>query len=243
MSSKCLILAAGMATRLQPLTSRLPKCCLEITKGESLIERLVKQISNFTDTSEIVVCVGFEAQKIITKLQPMSVKNLKYCFNPDYKTTNNMYSAWLALKDDEVHTDLLIINADCVYDDQMIKRTQKASKSTIFFDSLKWDEESMKIELSENGLVTNIAKTIEKDDNSYVSIDLYKFKSADAQNYLSSIEEFVNQRELRLWNELAIQRMIKKKMNLVYGYDIVKLPWFEIDTIQDYQNAKLLFSK
>ena len=161
MSSKCLILAAGMATRLQPLTNNLPKCCLEITKGETLIGRLVKQIINFTDTSEIVICVGFEAQQIVTNLQPISV-NLKYCFNPDYKTTNNMYSAWLALKDDKVHTDLLIINADCVYDDEIIKKTQIIDKSTIFFDSLKWDEESMKIQLSKNEVVTNIAKTIEK---------------------------------------------------------------------------------
>ena len=64
----------------------------------------------------------------------------------------------------------------------------------------------------------------------------------DVAEYFLSIEELVQRDELGAWNEIAIQLMLKRKESLIYGYDIKKLPWFEIDTKQDYENARSLFN-
>ena len=51
---KCLILAAGYATRLYPLTENFPKPLLEI-KGKSIIDWLVDDISESNTINEFIL--------------------------------------------------------------------------------------------------------------------------------------------------------------------------------------------
>lgn len=242
MPTKCIILAAGVGSRLRPLTNDMPKCCLRITDECSLIERVVQQLIKFTNVSEITVCVGFKSEKIIDRLSQTEF-NIRYCYNADFETTNNMYSAWLALRNNELGDDIIILNADCVYDDSILQKLDSIGRSTILYDPIKWDTESMKITIEDSNRVTNISKAITKDDNSFVSIDLYKIMSHDLPAYLSSIEDFMQRGDLNSWNELAIYQMIKSQGSAMYGLNIETTKWFEIDTLKDYQDAKKIFDK
>ena len=133
MPTKCVILAAGVGSRLQPLTNETPKCCLEICNGTSLIRRVVEQLVKFVNIPEITVCVGFKSEKILTELSDLDA-NINYCYNANYENTNNMYTAWLALKDNNFKDDVVILNADCVYDDSIIQMLDISASSTIFYD-------------------------------------------------------------------------------------------------------------
>ena len=241
MPTKCIILAAGVGSRLQPLTNDNPKSCLEITNNESLIERVVRQLITFTDISEIIICVGFQSQRILDKLRDVDF-NISYCHNADFETTNNMYSAWLALQNSALDHDVIVVNADCVYDDSIVQKLDMVERSSIFYDPAKWDDESMKIMIDDNARVSAISKAIEKDAHSYVSIDLYKIIGKDVHSYFSAIEKFINNGELNSWNELAIEQMIQHHGCDIYGVEIGSAPWFEIDTLVDYENAKTLFN-
>ena len=198
MPTKCVILAAGVGSRLQPLTNETPKCCLEICNGTSLIRRVVEQLVKFVNIPEITVCVGFKSEKILTELSDLDA-NINYCYNANYENTNNMYTAWLALKDNNFKDDVVILNADCVYDDSIIQMLDISASSTIFYDPDKWDDESMKISMNPEGKIINISKSIGQSAQSFVSIDLYKIKSNDLKSiYRQSNTTF-------------------KMLNLVYG--------------------------
>ena len=50
---KCIILAAGYATRLYPLTENFPKPLLEVC-GKTILDRLIDDISSSGDVDEFV---------------------------------------------------------------------------------------------------------------------------------------------------------------------------------------------
>lgn len=82
-----IILAAGFGMRMVPINVEVPKGILEV-KGESLIERLIKQLQE-AGISKIDIVVGFMKEQYEYLIDKYDV-NLVY--NKDYMTKNNLYS-------------------------------------------------------------------------------------------------------------------------------------------------------
>ena len=88
---KALILAAGLGSRLRPLTDEVPKCMVKVN-GVSIID---KQIQNLKENgvNELFVVTGYKGdileKHIIEKYNALDIKILH---NDVYDRTNNMYS-------------------------------------------------------------------------------------------------------------------------------------------------------
>ncbi|HLZ13911.1 MAG TPA: nucleotidyltransferase family protein [Candidatus Acidoferrum sp.] len=67
---KAMILAAGLGTRLRPLTDTIPKALVELN-GRTLLEILITRLKSFGVT-EIIVNVHHHAEKIVSFLQANS---------------------------------------------------------------------------------------------------------------------------------------------------------------------------
>ncbi len=52
---KCLLLCAGYATRLSPLTDNLPKALLEIEEGKPILDYIIEKVNTINDVDEIIV--------------------------------------------------------------------------------------------------------------------------------------------------------------------------------------------
>ncbi|MDE7089239.1 MAG: NTP transferase domain-containing protein, partial [Prevotella sp.] len=82
------ILAAGMAKRLRPLTDTKPKCLLEVG-SKTLLQRTVDAMLQ-TGISQLVVVTGYYAQMLrdfLTTHYPQL--NIHFIDNPDYEHNNN----------------------------------------------------------------------------------------------------------------------------------------------------------
>lgn len=86
-----IILAAGFGMRMVPINMETPKALLEV-KGERLIERLIKQLSE-AGIEEIYVVVGFMKESFEYLIDEFGVKLI---VNPGYAAKNNLYSLYLA---------------------------------------------------------------------------------------------------------------------------------------------------
>ena len=85
------ILAAGMAKRLRPLTDTMPKCLLKVGK-RTLLERTVDAMRQ-TGISEFVVVTGYRSEMIREFLDDYASKTQsKFTFlhNADYEHNNNI---------------------------------------------------------------------------------------------------------------------------------------------------------
>ena len=89
------ILAAGMAKRLRPLTDTKPKCLLEVG-GKTLLQRTVDAMAA-TGITEYVVVLGYRGNMIrdfLTSRYPLFT--IHYLDNVDYEDNNNIYSLWMS---------------------------------------------------------------------------------------------------------------------------------------------------
>lgn len=95
------ILAAGYGMRMVPINTEEPKGLLEV-KGETLIERLIKQLHE-VGVQDIKVVVGFMKEHYEFLIDKY---NVKLVVNSHYKDWNNVYSLFL-VKDDISDTYIL----------------------------------------------------------------------------------------------------------------------------------------
>ncbi len=112
-----LLLAAGTGSRLAPLTDKKPKCLVPVNEI-SILERLVcsLQAHNF---NRLVVVIGHRGDCIRDYLgSRKGGMDITYITSPLYKTTNNIYSLWLARE--VVDEPFLLIESDLVFHTDML---------------------------------------------------------------------------------------------------------------------------
>ena len=235
---KALILAAGLGTRLAPITDDFPKCMTEVAQGKTIIE---KQIDNLHSVgiTDITVISGYKAELLKSYLES-KFKGLNIVESVDYRTTNNMYSAFLGAPYVGGH-DFLMMNADVFYDASVLEALlSNEAKDAIVTDIGRYIEESMKV-VEENGKLVRIAKTITPEEALGSSIDVYKFSAEGGKLFFNKCDEYINQRkELKMWSEVALNDIL-----LEANFKACPLVgrWFEIDNHEDLAAARELFGK
>ncbi len=236
---RAIILAAGVGSRLHPITDEKPKCLVTVAGRSILQHQLDAYLS--AGVSEVLVLTGHMQEQIHAFCEDYGDKRIRCISNDDYAVTNNMYSLYLALK--ECGEDgYLLSNGDCVYDPSIVADVMAAEGAWIATDKGSFDEESMKLEIS-GERICNISKTVKEETAYGNSIDLYKFDKAAASVFKASIISVIEgEKNLNEWTELAMQRMLQKQELCMYPFDIGNRSWVEIDNHEDLALADELFS-
>lgn len=231
-----IILAAGVGSRLRPITDLVPKCMISIN-NVPLIERLVNQLNSCKEEIKINVVLGYKSEVVVDYFKK---SDINFIINEDYEITNNMYSFYLATKNISNLSNMVVINADCIYENEIIEKCLTSKTSCILADYNFFNEESMKIEVIDD-VVRGIAKTYEKESNIFTSIDMYKFFENESKKMISHVDEVINSGEKNSWTEVAINDIVKNVSVRFKPLSIDKLRWYEIDNHTDFEIASKLF--
>jgi NDP-sugar pyrophosphorylase family protein len=112
-----LLLAAGLGSRLTPLTDALPKC-LVCVSGVPILERLVRSLDAHR-FERLVIVTGYRAETISGYLgESFGGIAIEYLLSPLFATTNNSYSLWLARQ--LIDEAFLLLESDVVFDDHLL---------------------------------------------------------------------------------------------------------------------------
>ena len=232
---KAVILAAGLGSRLRPLTDSVPKCMVQVN-GIKIIDR---QIHNLITNGirDIFIVSGYKSE-ILTGYIKANYPFITVINNPDYSTTNNMYS--LSLASDYVKgSEFLLMNADVYFDGNIIRGLIKESASSLIAcDKSRYLAESMKIVYDGNRIV-HISKNISPEEYYAVSIDVYRISAADSLTLFGEIERTINAGDVNSWTEVALDNIFHRSDFQPY---IINGRWFEIDNHQDLAEAEKLFA-
>lgn len=232
---KAVILAAGLGSRLRPITDSLPKCMVSVNN----IKIIDKQIDNLLINGiyDIVVVAGYKYE-ILFKHINEKYPDIEVINNYRYNETNNMYSLFLT-KEFVYNDNFLLMNADVYYDSCIIKGIiQEPLISKIACDKSVFMVESMKITI-DNEKINHISKKINESEHYAVSIDVYYINSNDSKVLFQEIENtiLVNKDE-NSWTEVALDNIFCKTNFQPY---IINGRWFEIDNHEDLRKAELIF--
>jgi HAD superfamily hydrolase (TIGR01450 family) len=243
-SKAAIILAAGIGSRLYPITEKFPKSLVKVCGREILDYQITGYIKSGISEEHIYIVIGYMPE-MMQKFLSINYPDVNVIINHDYLTTNNMYSLYLALTKIVSNSDfkpltILINNADCLYDEQLMKEfVFSEHKNAIASEINVYFEESMKI-VTKNNIIADISKKIKPEDAAGVSVDLYKYSDEAIQRLYAIIKEYIEvKKDLKQWTEVAFP-LLFNEIN-VYPFDIKHKKWVEVDNMDDLLQADRKF--
>ncbi len=236
---KAIVLAAGVGSRLRPITNKKPKALVEIN-GKPILHYTLEALYN-NEIKDVIMCLGYKATDIISFCE-RNFPQINFIFveNKDYEETNNMYSLYLARE--HFDEDVFLMNADVVFDSEIITGMKKMKESCVGVDVGKYMEESMKVKVKQ-GKITGISKTIDSLESYGSSIDVYKFREQDLKEIKLELETIIEKKQIRdQWTEVMLDSLFKQGKVLATVYDIKGNKWYEVDNFVDLAQAEMLFN-
>lgn len=232
---KAVILAAGLGTRLRPITNEVPKCMVPVNGIRIIDKQIDNLLSNGVD--EIYVVDGYKAEVLAEHLKT-NYPQVNIVSNPRYAETNNMFSLYLTSKYVKGE-EFLLMNADVYYDSNIIAGMLHGENlSKIACDRSQYLEESMKITLDGNK-INHISKKISEADHYAVSIDVYRISAEDSKVLFKEVEDTIEGRkDENSWTEVALDNIFSKTIFKPY---VIEGRWFEIDNHDDLHKAEEIF--
>jgi len=235
---KAIILAAGRAKRLRPITNNLPKCLLKFN-GSAIIDYQVSALRK-NKIKEIIVVVGFQKQKIIQHLKKNYPDvSFKFVENKKYKETNPAYSLWLARK--YLTNSTIYLNADVLCNPEIIKKIIKDKKPSVTaIQRVPWDEEEVNVIINKDSQIIEMGKHIAKNLSYGEFIGVTKMGKKFIKNLIKVLDSFIGKKEYKKFAADAINLTIQRGEKM-YALDVTNLQAIEIDTIEDLKRAKKLW--
>ncbi len=238
---KVIILAAGVGSRLRPITNTKPKCLVKVC-GKSIIEwQIEAYLSAGIKQKDLYLLIGYESSQIRALLS-LQYNEINYVENKIYNKTNNMFSLKLGLDSLKLvnNESLIISNGDCIYDFTIISSLlENREKNLIPCEKDVYFEENMKISVK-NKHIVDISKKISEEHFYGTSIDIYKL-SFDSVIKLQKIIEGIIAEDNNSWSEVALDVLFKEIKAV--PMDISGQKWMEIDNIEDLVKAETIFAK
>ena len=115
---RAVILAAGAGRRLRAVAGAAPKCLVPIG-GMPLLEWQLQALE-MCGAEEITVVVGYQAEAI----QAVCGARADFVYNPDFASTNSLYSLWLARH--LLGNGCVILNSDVLFHPELLARLLEA---------------------------------------------------------------------------------------------------------------------
>ena len=249
---RVIILAAGMGSRLRPLTNDKPKCMIKLF-NETLIERQIK-IFHSCNINDITIVTGYRNEMI-------DIPDVNYVKNENYETTNMNESLFCALEPSNSH--VLVTYSDIVFEQKIIQQMLEITDGIRLAVNLNWkkyyqNRKNHPLSEAENVLVENerilqIRKNISKSlQNQQIGEFLgIMMLSSDHIKILLQRYSYLKKNHIGAFHNSPslsnayITDMLQEIIN--YGVNVkpvfIEGKWFEIDTPEDLKNTEKLIDK
>lgn len=233
-----LLLAAGIGSRLYPLTATEPKC-LTMVNGITILERMISGLKKH-GFKRLVIVTGYLENHIRDYLgdQAGDIK-IEYIFSPLYNQTNNIYSLWMARK--VVNEPFLLLESDLVFDE------------TLLGDMLLPDRIAVaKMQPWMNGTFVTVDSFQQvkaicpacSDSNGYIkykTVNMYSISLHSWHGITKKLDEYISDGKVNEYYEVIFAKMIADSSLDFAVVSFDHKPWYEIDTIEDLAEAEKLF--
>lgn len=237
------ILAAGMAKRLRPLTDTQPKCLLKV--GErTLLERTVAAMTA-AGISEFVVVTGYRAEMIkdflenLDNLESLGKPKFTFLHNADYEHNNNIYSLWMAGQIVR-GKEFLLMDSDILCDPAAVLRIANEKEAALAVNRHELGEEEMKVVVDTQMHITEISKTCRPEDAMGESVGIEKITAIYSEALYNELDQMIlNEGLIDIFYERAFERLIPQG-HTFRVVDTTNYFSYELDTPEDFQRAQEL---
>ena len=237
---KAILLNSGIGKRMGSLTDSSPKALLSLSPDVTILDL---QINTLKDNyvNDIIITTGPFADQIIQHVKiNFPSMNIQYSYNPDYQTTNYIFSMHL-IPNELIDDDVVLMHGDLVFPQELMSSVLSSSleNCVLVNKTVLQPEKDFKGRI-ENEQITEIGVEI-FDMNCFALMPLYKLTKSFFLRWKKEIAYYINQGIDQVYAENAFNDI---------AHEIVLNPYyytdqfcFEIDTPEDLSLAQSLFSE
>ena len=235
-----LLLAAGIGQRLSHLTKYKPKCLTKVNEKE-ILAHLVHSL-HMHKFKRLVVVVGYLEHSIRQFLDRIAGDlTIEYIVSPEYRTTNNIYSLWMARN--KIHAPFLLIESDLVFAPSLLKNMLYPGRIAVSH-ILPW--------MNGTTITANTARSVtafnlnplsaSKHNITYKTVNMYSFSRITWKRVANRLDQFILAGRVNDYYETVFAEMITDGSLDFQCVMFAKDRWYEIDTVEDLNMCERMLS-
>lgn len=234
---KAVILAAGVARRLYPITYQNPKCLLEIN-GKAIIDYQLQALSE-NDITDATVVVGYFHEKVVDHLENNYPDfSFNFIVNDHFFETNTAYSLYLC-SDLLGSSSNILLNADVLFPTDLLRRVISTEfENVLAVDIKSCGREEVKVIAGMNNQIVAIGKEIIQENALGEFVGVAKLSRDFSNEFARSLVRLIDAGGKADYFEAAVQPLLSTTQ--VHFVDISDLPCIEIDFAEDLEEARVL---
>ena len=231
-------LAAGVGKRLQPLTCSSPKSLLDIGNDQTLLDSQLEALAG-CGVRRVRFVLGYRAEQIEAALTGYPGFDFEVVYNPFYKMSDNLISAWMGLR--ELSGHVLLINGDNMYSPAILEQLIRADHAISMAVRKKetYDPDDMKVFMKDN-LIVDIGKELDPASTDGESMGMVSFRHDGLASVWATLDRMVRSEENLTAFYLAALRRLMYESYPVHATEYDGGDWAEIDLVEDLETVRHL---
>jgi choline kinase len=236
-----MVLAAGAGRRLQPWTETVPKTLVPVDGDRTILD---VSLANFAKVglTDVALVIGYRAEAVRDRQAALERDHgvrLELVHNDKAEEWNNAYSLWCAR--DLFERGIVMVNGDTIapvsVTERLLAARGRGDDLVIALDDVQeLGEEQMKVQLSEDRLLTRITKQMDPASavGEYIGLTLIEPHAAGA---LSDALKATFERDPQLYYEDGFQELADRGGRVGVA-SIGTVDWVEVDDHADLARAR-----
>lgn len=244
---KCILLCAGYATRLFPLTENFPKALLEIEEGKPLLNYILDEVNTIEEVDEIYLITNNryylhfkDWADNVNSSKPSKVLNDKTTSNDD--RLGAIGDIHYVIKQEKIDDDMLVICGDNLFDYKLndLVNYFKTKKAVIVSGQECADRDKLKnfgvIAADANNRVVELEEKVENPIGNILSFGIYIYP----KETLKLIDQYLEEKR----NPDAPGRLITYMHKITPTYvHTFEGSWYDVGTHESLLEVRDIYNK
>ncbi|HRE40135.1 MAG TPA: phosphocholine cytidylyltransferase family protein [Ignavibacteria bacterium] len=245
---QAIILAAGTGSRLKPISDEIPKCLLKF--GDSTLLELAIDNLHQSGVKQIFIVTGYKEDMIksylksLTRFYDLKI-DIELISNNEYESTGSAYS--LLLAKDFINKNTFLLDSDVLFEQRVLTKLIDSGIDNCAAINVTshLDEEMVKVATDMDNKIVGLSKSLEFEVSVGESTGIEHFSAYFMQNLFNILEKASDSPAFRSQHYEEFLNFIADsgdKRNSFYAIDVSDCMFMEIDTLDDYKKALVLFN-
>ena len=231
--STAVLLAAGNGSRLQPATRTVPKCLSEIN-GVPILEQQMRCLQRWGFDRLVMVVGHLEAQVRDFLDRAETGLTIDYVVNPQYRTTNNIYSLWLA--QEHISEPFLLLECDLFFKEGALSKMLEPNKAAV--SNVRPWMKGTTVSVDSDRRITSFRVGHHAEPFEFKTVNIYSFSMATWNAMRLRIEQRIRLGEVNDYYEVVLSEMVADGDRSFEAVDFSEHDWHEIDDLDDLRAAE-----
>jgi choline kinase len=235
---KAVILAAGVGSRLAPLTNDRPKVLVEVLGRPIIFRQLDHLAAAGIPSRDVVVVGGYRIDALRSALVAAGYE-CQVVLNEKYEPWGNFYSVLVAEPQLRGHA-FLQLDGDVIMDDKILPRLIAAPGEALLATdpTAELDDDAMKVQLDDQGVVIGLDKKLDPKVSMGEYIGVTKLSAAAGAAVFAELAQFPDRGLTHEYYDHSYH-LLSKRGDVPFGIvDIADCTVLEIDDRADLDRVE-----